>query len=88
LPDGTEKTFDIIKVPTFKADGSRKGLIVVGRDITERKKAERALLAAKEEAERLSVIKTQFLSNMSHELRTPLNGIVGFIKLLSENSLD
>lgn len=88
LPDGSEKVFDVIKVPTFKNGGGRKGLIVVGRDITERKKAERALIAAKEEAERLSMIKTQFLSNMSHELRTPLNGIVGFINLLSESSLD
>ncbi len=88
LPDGSEKVFDVIKVPTFKHDGGRKGLIVVGRDITERKKAEQALLAAKEEAERLSVVKTQFLSNMSHELRTPLNGIVGFINLLSESRLD
>jgi diguanylate cyclase (GGDEF)-like protein len=35
--------FDVIKVPTFHADGTRKGLIVVGRDITERKQAENQL---------------------------------------------
>lgn len=42
-PDGKEMAFDIIKVPTFYPDGSRKGLVVVGRDITELKKAEEAL---------------------------------------------
>ena len=34
-PDGNNMTFDVIKVPTFHNDGSRKSLIVVGRDITE-----------------------------------------------------
>lgn len=42
-PDGTSMVFDIIKVPTFNPDGSRKGLVVVGRDITERKRIEEAL---------------------------------------------
>ena len=42
-PDGIAKIFDIIKVPTFDAQGSRKGLIVVGRDITERKQIEQKL---------------------------------------------
>lgn len=43
-PDGTEMTFDIIKVPIFNEDGSRKGLIVVGRDITQRRTTEKALI--------------------------------------------
>ncbi len=42
-PDGTHMVYDIIKVPLFYPDGSRKGLVVLGRDITERKKAEEAL---------------------------------------------
>ena len=36
-PDGEIKIYDIIKVPIFNDDGTRKGLIVVGRDITELK---------------------------------------------------
>jgi PAS domain S-box-containing protein len=44
-PDGTSKTFDIIKVPMFDELGRRKGLIVVGRDITERKEFEQKLEA-------------------------------------------
>jgi len=45
-PDGTALVFDIIKVPLFNPDGSRKGLVVVGCDITARKQAEEAKLAA------------------------------------------
>ncbi|HVI52950.1 MAG TPA: EAL domain-containing protein [Candidatus Sulfotelmatobacter sp.] len=37
LPDGSERIFDMRKTPLFNADGSRKGLVVLGRDITERR---------------------------------------------------
>lgn len=39
LMEGGEKIFDMLKVPLFNRDGSRKGLIVIGRDVTERKLA-------------------------------------------------
>lgn len=38
--DGRILFFDVIKVPIFNPDGSRKGLVTVGRDITERKSVE------------------------------------------------
>ena len=40
LPQGGEKVLDVIKVPLFNDDGSRHGLVTLGRDITERKMAE------------------------------------------------
>ena len=44
LPDGSSKVFDVIKVSLFHPDGSRKGLVVVGRDMTELRAAEESLI--------------------------------------------
>lgn len=52
-PDGTTKIYDVIKVPLFDPDGSRKGLIVFGRDVTDREHARRALESAVDERDRL-----------------------------------
>ncbi|MDY0076301.1 MAG: tetratricopeptide repeat protein [Bacteroidales bacterium] len=89
IPDaeGKPRIFDVYKIPLFNADGSRKGIIVWGRDVTERKQAEKKLEYALEKAEESDRLKTAFLSNMSHEIRTPLNAIIGFSDLLGDDDI-
>ncbi|SEN99960.1 response regulator [Flavobacterium sinopsychrotolerans] len=45
-------------------------------------KTNKELIIAKEKAEEVSVLKSQFVSTISHELRTPLYGVVGITNML------
>lgn len=43
MPDGNDKIFDTVKIPSFNKDGSRKELVALGRDITDKVAAEKKL---------------------------------------------
>jgi signal transduction histidine kinase/ActR/RegA family two-component response regulator len=64
-----------------------QGMIVWLVDVTEIKMIEADLRAAKETAERLGLVKDEFIANMSHELRTPMNAVLGMIHLLHHTNL-
>jgi PAS domain S-box-containing protein len=59
----------------------------VGRDVTDRVEAERALSLARDEAEAADRAKSRFLATVSHEIRTPLNGMLGMAGLLLDTPL-
>ncbi len=67
--------------PIRQDDGTISHYLAVKEDITERKKTEALLVAAKDRAENLAKTKSQFLANMSHEIRTPMTAIIGFSDL-------
>jgi PAS domain S-box-containing protein len=89
--DDQERFEEVRVVP----NGKNEALYMI-RDISERKRAEQALMLkhqelletleqlqqAKKAAEVASQAKSAFLANMSHELRTPLNGILGYAQVL------
>lgn len=87
-PDGTTRWLlekgDVVR----DADGKPLHMLGVVQDISRAKRAEQALVLAKEEADQANQAKSEFLSSMSHELRTPLNAIIGFSQLLELDKED
>jgi PAS domain S-box-containing protein len=84
--DGSLVDVEAYSVP-LSAAGRYTGAVLLYQDITERKRAEEALLRAKEAAEAASRAKSEFLANMSHEIRTPMNGIIGMTELALDTDL-
>lgn len=41
--NGDVRTLEVLKMPTFEPDGQRKGLVIIGRDITEHKRSQQRI---------------------------------------------
>lgn len=65
-----------------------KNIILLKKEIQQRRETEWELIQAKEIAEKASKVKSSFLANMSHEIRTPMNGVLGMVQLLGTTKLN
>jgi PAS domain S-box-containing protein len=96
--DGSERPIDDSGAPIRTRDGRIVGVVLVFRDVSERRRVElerrtaavererllEAERAARADAERASRVKDEFVAVVSHELRTPLNAILGWAQLMTE----
>lgn len=83
--DGAVIDVEVSAAPLSTEEGTAFQVIL--RDISDRKRGEQALSAAKEQAEAASRAKSEFLATMSHEIRSPMNGIMGMAQLMEYTEL-
>lgn len=80
--NGIERELFVTPFRVRLGAGRRSRFYHVGIDISEQKRAERALAAAMHDARQASHGKSRLVAHIAHELRTPLNGVMALSQLL------
>jgi PAS domain S-box-containing protein len=80
-PDGSMRAISVSSSPLVLGDGTDAGIVVFGRDVTERSRVE-------SELERKNAELEHYVNAVSHDLRSPLASIRGFAGLLREGLRD
>src|SRR5205085_62981 len=82
LPDGSQQLLEFVRTQLRDVDGTTRGVLAVGRNVTARQQAQTHAERSRRLAEEAAELKTAFLANMSHEIRTPMTGVLGMVDLL------
>jgi signal transduction histidine kinase len=78
-------SYAVNAVPIIDAKSEINEILIVIRNITDRKKLENNLIKALEKEKELSLLKSQFVTMASHKFRTPLSTILSSVFLLENN---
>ncbi|QKJ31215.1 response regulator [Mucilaginibacter mali] len=84
--NGEQRVISWQNTTIYDENGHIKQTTSIGEDITDQQKDRQLLINAKEQAEKSSHFKSEFLSTMSHEIRTPMNAVIGTTNLLLEEN--
>lgn len=74
-------------VPLKNVKTNTLQFVMMVRDVSEKKKTEAEIIAAKNIAEQAQLAEQRFLANISHEIRTPMNTIIGMSNLMYNTDL-
>ncbi len=85
--DGREIWVHRVVTPMFERDGRIDFYIVMFEDETARHASEKAAMTNLAGLERLSRLKSEFMSMVSHEFRTALTGIQGYSEVMKEDEV-
>lgn len=81
-------TYLSVKAPVFNQQKKVSGLVCVSVDITNIKRAEKALIDAKNKAEEMNRLKSEFIYSVEHDIRAPFSGIHAMSTILAREEKD